>query len=217
MPHYMVHFSYNAYVATSRSIFRERFCPISFDQNVIAQFWKFWNRFLPSFILGSSQQGLAAPANISTAWVKVQQLWTLRTLWIRLHFGSNIIAVSLHYMSTRSSQTMNFSDAILFNVLILNSRLLSWTPAELKTWGSFGNEAKPQPEHRDFVSVLPLIFPPRRQAHPQSTHPLAALNQQTWEASPPGLEDRMNTMTNMFSRPLVFLTLTFNNLLMTSG
>lgn len=52
--------------------------------------------------------------------------------------------------------------------------------------------------------LLLLSLHPYSQAHPHSTHPLPAKDQQTWEASPPGLEDRMNTMINMFSRTLVF-------------
>lgn len=212
---------------------------LSYDANVASRRWLcspilfFWSRFgtrpicyltvleiqkhklfvfSPSFSSGSGSTGIgcAHKGHHDSGQNPTELNWTPALTLLILHFK----------LFKRSSQTMNFSDVMPFNVLIINFWRLYWTPAELQAWGSFGNDSKPQPEHRGYVkerSTPPFFSPPHNRAHPQQTHPLPALDQQTWEASPPGLEGRMNTMINMFSRPLVFMTLTFNYLLMTSG
>lgn len=93
--------------------------------------------------------------------------------------------------------------------------LLSVIPAELQFFWQWHKTVSLVKVILSFFSLFPLHRSPLW-AHPQSTHPLPALDQWTWEAGPPGLEVRMNTMINMFSRTLVFMTLTFNNLLVTS-
>lgn len=67
-----------------------------------------------------------------------------------------------------------------------------------------------------------LPIPPFLEPDPSPVpQPFPALDQQTWEAGASGLEGRMDTMINVFSRTLFFfcvcVTLTFSNLLMSSG
>lgn len=162
---------------------------------------------------------------VSKARVRVQQIgfeWTLMRIHLNTLFLTQLLLLFI-FSFKRSSQTLNLSGVMLFNVLIMNSQLLSWTQQNSRHEVPL---AMRQNRSQSTVVVLvkgllppsPRFFPPPyNRAHPQSTHPLPALDHQTWEASPPGLEGRMNTMINMFSRPLVFMTLTFNNLLMTSG
>lgn len=100
------------------------------------------------------------------------------------------------------------SDLVVTSCLFVLRKSWWLFMTELHARGLSGNEAKPQREHCGRVSentFSPFSPPPQNWAHPHSAHPLPALDQWTWEAGPPGLEGRMNTMINMFSRPLVFL------------
>lgn len=175
--------------------------------------WPGWYKANLLLYSSGSSERLVAPAKLARLGLKLNKFWTLRTImWIHLY---PLFLTLFNSTAKKSSQTMNFSLMSLKWSLGCclgpqqNSRheaLLTMSPNRNQSTVAVSVK-----------SLHPPFSPPYNRAHPQSTYPLPALDQQTWEASPPGLESRMNTMINMFSRPLVFMTLTFNNLLMTSG